>query len=284
MRTLCCGGRLLPLHTPLVMGIVNATPDSFFAASRAAAETDLLTLARRHLADGAALLDIGGYSTRPGAAEIAEEEEKRRVLWAIHTILREFPDALLSVDTFRAPVAEAAVAAGAVLINDVSGGNLDDRMFATAARLRVPYVLTHMRGTPATMSQLTDYEDVVLEVFDDLNHKLYRLREMGVADVLLDPGFGFAKTTAQNFALLGRLRDFQVLNAPLLIGISRKGMIWKTLGIRPEEALNGTTVLNTIALLNGAALLRVHDVRQAVEAVHLLRNLQPPQAADASEK
>ena len=190
-------------------------------------------------------------------------------------VLRAFPGALLSVDTFRASVAEAAVAAGAVMVNDVSGGNLDPAMFATVARLRVPYVLTHMRGTPATMSRLTDYENVTLEVFDDLHRKLHQLREMGVADVVLDPGFGFAKNTEQNFTLLSRLADFYVLNAPLLVGVSRKGMVWKTLGIRPEAALNGTTVLNTVALLGGAHLLRVHDVRPAMAAIRLVQQLPP---------
>jgi dihydropteroate synthase len=277
-KTLNCGGRLIDLTVPKVMGILNATPDSFYANSRVGVEQVVETAARM-LADGATFLDVGGYSTRPGAADIGPAEEADRVLPVIEGILNSLPDALISVDTFRASVARQAVAQGAVFINDVAGGTLDPDMFATVAALRVPYVLMHLRGTPQTMQQQATYLNVTLEVIDELAARLATLRATETTgsvpiDVLLDPGFGFAKTAAHNFQLLNELDALgQVFEEPLLVGLSRKTTVWKTLKTTPEKALNGTTVLNTVALLKGAAILRVHDVREAVEAVILTQAL-----------
>ncbi len=259
------------------MGILNVTPDSFFAGSRvASSDSELVDRAGQMLRDGATFLDIGGYSTRPGAPDISPAEETDRVLPAIEAIRRAWPDALLSVDTFRASVARQAVEAGACLVNDVSGGTLDPAMFETVAALRVPYVLMHLRGTPQTMQSLAKYNNVVLEVIDEMGRQLARLRALGQVDVMLDPGFGFAKTPAHNFTLLNQLETFNLFDEPLLVGLSRKSTIWRTLGTTPDQALNGTTVLNTVALMKGASILRVHDVREAVEAVtlvgHLTRN------------
>ena len=272
-KTLNCRGRLVDLTVPAVMGILNVTPDSFFTGSRVAAEKAVET-AQKMLSDGATFLDVGGYSTRPGAAEITPIEEANRVLPVIKAIVDNFPDALISIDTFRASVARQAIDAGASLINDVSGGTLDPAMFATvASQPGVPYVLMHLRGTPQTMQSLATYGNVVTEVIDELAPKVAALRALGVHDIILDPGFGFAKTPAQNFNLLSHLDAFAVFDEPILVGISRKTTIWKTLSITADEALNGTTVLNTAALLKGAAVLRVHDVREAVEAVKLTQNL-----------
>jgi dihydropteroate synthase len=272
-KTLNCRGHLVDLTVPAVMGILNITPDSFFSGSRTSVEQSVET-ARAMLADGATFLDIGGYSTRPGAAEVSPAEEADRVLPVIEAILADAPTALLSVDTFRASVARHAVEAGASLVNDVSGGLLDPDMFTTVARLpAVPYVLMHMRGTPQTMQSLATYENIVTEVLDELAEQLAVLRALGVHDVIIDPGFGFAKTPAQNFFLLSKLSAFGQFDEPILVGLSRKTTIWKTLGITADEALNGTTVLNTAALLQGASILRVHDVREAVEAVKLTQRL-----------
>lgn len=271
--TLNVRGTLVDLSTPVVMGILNATPDSFFAGSRTQAEDALLAQADRMLADGATFLDVGGYSTRPGAANVSEAEETDRVLSAVNTMVNSFPQALISVDTFRASVAEQAVAAGAGLVNDIAGGTLDPRMFETVARLGVPYVLMHLRGTPQTMPSLARYENVTLEVIAELKEKVARLRALGVKDLVLDPGFGFAKTPEHNDQLLRDLPAFRIFDLPLLVGLSRKGSVWRRLGITPDEALNGTTVLNTAALLGGASILRVHDVKEAVEAVKLTRFL-----------
>lgn len=269
-RTLHCGGRLIDLQTPRVMGILNVTPDSFFEGSRYSSLDQLQAQAGRMLEDGATFLDIGGYSTRPGAADISVAEEVQRVVPAIQAILTAFPGAVISIDTFRSAVAAEAVAAGAHLINDVSGGTLDPAMFDTVARLQVPYVLMHMRGMPQTMTTHTHYTDLLKEVLDFLHQALHALRQRGVKDVIIDPGFGFAKTPTQNFALLQYFEQFRVLGCPVLAGLSRKSMIWRTLEQHPEDALNGTTVLNTIALMKGAGILRVHDVREAVEAVKLV--------------
>ncbi len=263
------------------MGILNATPDSFFAGSRirtGSASTDqVVAVAQRMLSEGATFLDVGGYSTRPGADAVSSSEEADRVLPVIEAILRAFPDALLSIDTFRADVARQAIQSGAALINDVSGGTLDPAMFATVGRLNqsdsVPYVLMHLRGTPQTMNSLAIYTDLITEVIDELAGQLLTLRALGAKDVIVDPGFGFAKTVEQNFFLLNHLTAFHLFEEPLLVGLSRKSTIWKTLKISADEALNGTTVLNTTALLNGASILRVHDVREAVEAIKLTRPL-----------
>ena len=272
-KTLNCRGRLVDLTVPAVMGILNATPDSFFTGSRVDTNKSVETAAKM-LTDGATFLDVGGYSTRPGAADVSSAEEADRVLPAIEAILSQFPDALISVDTFRASVARQAVDAGACMINDVSGGTLDAAMFGTVASLPgVPYVLMHLRGNPQTMQSLAVYENVVTEVIDELAAQLAELRALGVHDVIVDPGFGFAKTPAQNFDLLSNLDAFGQFDEPVLAGLSRKSTIWKTLGITADEALNGTTVLNTAALLKGASILRVHDVREAVEAIKLTQQL-----------
>lgn len=259
------------------MGILNVTPDSFFAGSRVEMRgnltTEVVDRAGQMLREGATFLDIGGYSTRPGAPDISLAEEADRVLPAIEAILHAWPDALISVDTFRADVARQAVETGACMVNDVAGGTLDPDMFQTVAQLGVPYILMHLRGTPQTMQSLAKYDNVVTEVIDELGNQLAKLRALGHKDVILDPGFGFAKTPAHNFALLNELEAFRLFSEPLLVGVSRKSTIWRTLGITADEALNGTTVLNTVALLKGASILRVHDVREAVEAVTLVGNL-----------
>ncbi|UHG89680.1 dihydropteroate synthase [Spirosoma oryzicola] len=271
-KTLNCRGRLVSLDTPVVMGILNVTPDSFFAGSRISLD-ETVDVAQRMLTDGATFLDIGGYSTRPGAADISPVEEADRVLPVIEAILDSFPDALISVDTFRSSVAKQAVESGAVLVNDVAGGTLDPAMFETVTALGVPYVLMHMRGTPATMQSMTTYQNLVTDVIDELAIRLAELRSFGQKDIIIDPGFGFAKTPAQNFLLLSNLDSLRQFDEPLLVGLSRKTTIWKTLDISADKALNGTTVLNTVALTKGASILRVHDVREAVEAIKLTQHL-----------
>ena len=267
-------GRLLSLHEPQVMGILNLTPDSFFADSRVASAPDLLARAEAMLQAGAAVLDLGAYSTRPGAAHISEAEETARLLPAVAALRRAFPQAFLSVDTFRAGVAAAAVAAGADLVNDVGGGTLDPAMFATVGRLRVPYVLMHLRGTPQTMAKLTHYEDdLVLTLLRYFRDGLAALRQAGAVDVVLDPGFGFAKTAAQSHELLRRLPELQALGLPVLAGLSRKRMVYGPLGLGPEAALNGTTALHMVALQGGARLLRVHDVAEARQVIQLFLNI-----------
>ena len=269
-------GRLLDLRRPQVMGILNLTPDSFFAASRVASEHDLLARAEVMLQAGAAVLDLGAYSTRPGADDISEEEEIRRLLPAVEILREKFPQAFLSVDTFRAAVAAAAVTAGADLVNDVGGGTLDKDMFATVGRLRVPYVLMHLRGTPQTMAKLTHYEDdLVLTLLRYFRDGLAALRQAGTVDVVLDPGFGFAKTAAQSHELLRRLPELQALGLPILAGLSRKRMVYGPLSLGPEAALNGTTALHMVALQGGARLLRVHDVAEAHQVIQLFANTFP---------
>ncbi len=263
------GGKLIDLSTPKVMGIINITPDSFFAGSRKMDGRDAVFRAEKMLNEGADFLDLGAYSSRPGAADISAEEETNRLLPVIEAIVKALPEAVLSVDTFRSSVAEAGIKAGAQIINDISGGDLDPEMFATVARLQVPYILMHTKGTPQNMTEKAQYQDVFMDVFDDLAAKVYRLKQLHVQDIIIDPGFGFAKTKEQSFELLRKMQDFKLLNLPVLAGISRKGMIYKTLNTSAENALNGTTVLNTMALLNGANILRVHDVKEAVEAVRL---------------
>lgn len=267
--TLNAGGKLIDLSTPKVMGIINLTPDSFYAGSRKQDMGAILQQAQKMLTEGATFLDLGAYSSRPGAADISVQEEIDRLLPAVEAIVKDNPDAILSIDTFRAAVATAAVKAGAHIINDISGGELDTDMFATVANLQVPYILMHMKGTPQNMNQMANYENVFNEVFDYFTYKYHQLKQLGVKDVILDPGFGFAKKTEHSYALMHRLQDFNVLQLPLLVGVSRKNMIYKTLGITADEALNGTTALNVIALTKGADILRVHDVKEAVEAVKI---------------
>ena len=270
-NTLTLHGRLLDLSTPRVMGILNVTPDSFYAQSRQQSISALVKQAGQMLEQGATFLDVGGYSSRPGATNIALQEELDRVLPAIQAIVQHFPEALISVDTFRAPVAHQAVQAGASMINDISGGHLDANMYATVAKAKVPYVLMHMKGTPQNMKSLAQYQHLLTEMVTYFQKAIYTLQQMGVADIVVDPGFGFAKTIAHNYEILQNLRYFEVLNQPLLAGLSRKSMIYKTLGIEPQEALNGTSVLNAFALMQGAAILRVHDVAPAVQAIKLFK-------------
>jgi dihydropteroate synthase len=267
--TLNAGGKLIDLSTPKVMGIINLTPDSFYAGSRRQDTDAILLQAQKMLDEGAAFLDLGAYSSRPGAEDISVQEEMDRLLPAVEAIVKDFPNAVLSVDTFRATVTEAAIKSGAHIINDISGGELDADMFATVARLQVPYILMHMKGTPQNMNSLAKYDNVFDEVFNYFTNKYHQLKQLGVKDVILDPGFGFAKKTEHSYALMHRLQDFNVLQLPLLVGISRKNMIYKTLGITADEALNGTTALNATALTKGANILRVHDVKEAVEAVKI---------------
>ncbi len=262
--------RLLRLGSPLVMGIINATPDSFHAASRTAGDA-VLRMAENMLGNGAAILDIGGASSRPGAAPIEAQEEMDRLLPLVHTIHQEFPHALISVDTYRAAVASEAVKAGAGMVNDISAGSMDVDMLSTVAALHVPYVLMHMQGVPATMQRAPHYDDVVREVVLFLSQRLHAARAAGIPDVIVDPGFGFGKTTAHNFKLLAALPAIAALGVPVLAGLSRKRMINEVLGTTPAEALNGTTVLHAMALAKGAHILRTHDVKEAVQCIRLFR-------------
>lgn len=268
-----CKGRLLTFGQPRIMGILNITPDSFYAGSRTASASAWLSRSEQMLQEGADILDIGGMSSRPGAAVIGLQEELDRVIPAIETIHRHFPDALLSVDTLRAAVAREAVAAGASIINDISAGALDADMYATVAELSVPYVLMHMKGRPETMQQQAQYGQVSLEVLDFLAAELARLRALGIKDIIIDPGFGFGKTIGQNYELLRQLEIFHILEAPLLVGLSRKSMVYKVLGVSPEEALTGTSVLHWAALEKGAQLLRVHDVAAARQVITLWQQM-----------
>ncbi|MCG2418116.1 dihydropteroate synthase [Aequorivita sp. F47161] len=273
LQTLNCRGKLIDLSVPKVIGIINVTTDSFYDGGKTIAETEILKQAEKMLSEGATFLDIGGYSTRPSASEISEIEEIRRVVNATEIILKNFPEALISVDTFRSEVAKKAIETGAAIVNDVSGGTLDAEMYKTVAKLKVPYILMHMRGTPQTMAKLTEYKNVTIEVLKDLAEKIARARAEGISDIIADPGFGFAKTRQQSFQVLNNLELFQNLEIPVLAGISRKSMIYKTLETSAENALNGTTSLNTIALLKGASILRVHDVKEAVDCVKLFEML-----------
>jgi dihydropteroate synthase len=252
------------------MGIINVTPDSFFVGSRMTVLDELLSQAEKMINEGATILDLGGQSTRPGSEDVGVDGELSRVVPAIEAISRHFPEINISVDTYHARVARGAVEAGASIVNDISSGTLDANMIATVAALNVPYISMHMKGTPKTMNKLAEYEDVTLEVLNFFIQKIEECRLAGIKDVIVDVGFGFAKTATHNFTLLKNLAIFKILEKPLLVGLSRKATIYKTLGITPEEALNGTTVLNTIGLQNGASILRVHDVKEAVEAIKLL--------------
>ncbi len=271
--TLRIKNKLISLQKPTVMGILNVTPDSFYEGSRIETDSAILKKASQMLQEGATILDIGGYSTRPNADDISIEEEINRVVPAINSIKKEFPDSIISIDTFRSEVAREAINVGADLINDVSGGNLDSQMFQTVASLKVPYILMHMRGTPQTMKTLTDYENIIAEMMAYFQSRIMTLRNYGVEEIILDLGFGFAKTIDQNYFLLKNLAVFENLELPILAGISRKSMIYKRLDIPVSEALNGTTVLNTIAIQNGAKILRVHDVKEAMQTIQLLSYL-----------
>ncbi len=273
-RYINAGGKLLDLETPKVMGILNITTDSFYKGSRYNSDEDILKAADRMLSEGADILDVGGYSSRPGATDISKEEESIRVLKSIKLISSEFPDAIISIDTFRADIARAAILeCGAHIINDISGGEADTEMFPLVEKLKVPYILMHMKGAPGNMQNNPVYDDVVADILKWFGERIFRLQSAGVKDIIIDPGFGFGKTTEHNFEMLRRLSDFSVAGLPLLVGLSRKGMIWKTLEVTADEALNGTSVLNALALANGADILRVHDVKEAVQAVRLLQKI-----------
>ncbi|UII21762.1 dihydropteroate synthase [Fulvivirga ligni] len=267
--TLNISGNLLSLEKPVVMGILNITPDSFFDGGKHNDISEALKQAEQMINDGAEIIDIGGYSSRPDAIDISVSEEISRVTPVIEALKAQHPNLAISIDTFRSDVAAAAVKAGANIINDISGGDLDDKMYDTVADLDVPYILMHMRGTPQTMKTKTSYDNLLLEILDFFQKKVSNLRKRSVKDIVLDPGFGFAKTPDQNYVLLKNLQYFKSLGLPLLVGVSRKSMIYKKLEVDATQALNGTTVLNTIALMNGARILRVHDVKEAVEAVKL---------------
>ena len=270
MYTINCKGKLLAIEQPLVMGIINATPDSFYESHLFKEMDRIVALAGTMLADGAAILDIGGQSTKPGSKKISVAEEISRVIPVIEAVAQQYPQAVISVDTFYSPVALAAVKAGASIVNDVSGGTMDNAMLNVVADLKTAFICMHMQGTPETMQRQTNYQNVVTDVLDYLSRRVDICRKAGINDVIVDPGFGFGKTIQQNFLLLKNLSAFSILEAPLLVGLSRKSTIYKTLNVTATEALNGTTSLNTIALLNGAAVLRVHDVKEACQAVRLV--------------
>jgi len=274
MFTLNCKGRLLLLEKPVVMGIINLTPDSFYSGSRQQAKDAVLTQAEKMLKEGAQILDLGAQSTRPGSERVSADEEKQRLLEPLAALSARFPEAFISVDTFYAAVAKAAVESGACMVNDISAGALDPEMIATIASLSVPYVLMHMKGSPQTMQQQTVYQDLTREVLDYLVWKKAEIEKAGIRDIIIDPGFGFAKTVSQNFTLLKNIHLFSQLGAPLLLGISRKSFIWKTLGVTADEALEGTIAMQTAGLLGGASLLRVHDVKAAVQTIELVTALQ----------
>ncbi len=269
MKSINCKGKLLNLDEPVVMGIINATPDSFYEGHLKLNPKEIVSLAGKMIADGASILDIGGQSTKPGSAAVSTQEETDRVLPVLESIHAVYPDIILSIDTYNSTVAMAAVAAGATIVNDISAGNLDTEMLATVASLQVPYICMHMQGIPANMQKKPAYTDVITEVLDFFIAKLDACSKAGIQDVILDPGFGFGKTIEHNFQLLRSLVVFSILDKAILVGLSRKSTIYKTLAVTPAEALNGTTVLNTMALINGANILRVHDVKEAKEAVIL---------------
>lgn len=268
-----CNGSLIDLSSPKVMGILNLTPDSFYDGGRNNSEVDYLRHAEKMILEGASFIDIGAYSSRPGAKDVSEAEELQRILPIVESLRRSFPEVPLSIDTFRSEVARQCVQAGAAIINDISGGNLDEKMLKTVAELQVPYILMHMRGTPKNMNDLTQYNDLVQELLFYFSQKIAAARDLGINDLIIDPGFGFSKDTEQNYELMSKLELFQSLNLPILSGISRKSMIYKIFGAGPDEALNGTTVLNTISLMKGAHILRVHDVKEAMECVEIVKKM-----------
>ncbi|AUC16127.1 dihydropteroate synthase [Tenacibaculum sp. SZ-18] len=267
--TINCKGTLIDLSTPKVMGVLNITPDSFYDGGKYKNENDILQQVEKMLLEGATFIDIGAYSSRPGAAHISEDEELKRIVPIVTLLIEEFPEIIISIDTFRSKVAEKTIESGAALINDISGGNMDNNMFETVAKLQVPYILMHMQGTPQNMQKNPSYKNVVTEVISFFAKQLFELRKLHVNDVIVDVGFGFGKTIEHNYELLGQLKLFKNLEVPILTGVSRKSMLYKLLDITPQEALNATTVANTIALQNGTQILRVHDVKEAVEAVRI---------------
>jgi dihydropteroate synthase len=270
MFTLNCRGRLLTFDSPIVMGIINVTPDSFYSGSRQSTVDAALQKTEQMINEGATIIDLGGQSTRPNSKQISSEEEAERVCRAIEAVHKQFSDAIISVDTYYAFVAEQAVNVGASIVNDISGGTLDENMLSTVVKLKTPYICMHMKGSPENMQQHALYENVTKEVLDYFIQRIDVCKRAGINDVIIDPGFGFAKTIAHNFELLKNLSVFKMLEKPIIAGLSRKSTVYKTLGITSDEALNGTTVMNTLALLNGANILRVHDVKEAMEAIKLI--------------
>ena len=271
--TINCKGKLIDLSQPKVMGILNLTPNSFYDGGKYKDEIQVLNQVERMLDDGATFIDVGAYSSKPNAEFVSEEEELHRLLPIVELLVNKFPEVLLSVDTFRSQVAKKAIENGVAIVNDISAGKLDEKMIETVAKLNVPYIMMHMKGNPKTMQSLTNYEDILKEMIFYFSERIAVARSFGVNDIVIDPGFGFAKTLEQNYEVLQKLELFSMLELPLLVGVSRKSMIYKTLENSPEEALNGTTVLNTIALQKGAKILRVHDVKEAMECVKLLSKL-----------
>lgn len=271
--TINCKGKLIDLSSPKVMGILNVTPDSFYDGGQYKNEKDILNQTEKMLDEGATFIDIGAYSSRPNANFVSETDELKRIIPIVNLILNKFPETLLSIDTFRSTVAKSCVDAGACMINDISAGKLDDNMLPTIAQLNVPYIMMHMRGTPQTMQQQTQYDNIIRDILFYFSERMVAAKQLGIIDMILDPGFGFAKNREQNFEILNELELFKMLDKPLLVGISRKSMIYKTLGITANEALNGTSVLNTIALQKGASILRVHDVKEALESITLVEQL-----------
>jgi len=271
--TINCKGKLIDLSSPKVMGILNITPDSFYDGGKFKDEVSILNQVDKMLTEGATFIDVGAYSSRPGAKHISEQEELKRIVPVINLLIKKYPEIIISVDTFRSKIAKETIHAGAAIVNDISGGNMDTKMFQTVADLQVPYILMHMLGTPQNMQQNPVYNDVIKDIISFFASKIYTLHELKLNDVIIDVGFGFGKTVNHNYQILKDLELFKILDAPILAGISRKSMLYKTLGISAKEALNATTSANTIALLNGANILRVHDVKEAVEAVKIVNQL-----------
>ncbi|MFV5700044.1 dihydropteroate synthase [Flavobacterium sp. ZT3R17] len=273
--TINCKGQLIDLSTPKVMGILNVTPNSFFDGGKYKNDNEILSRVEKILIDGATFIDLGAYSSKPSAEFVSEEEEISRIVPAIDLILKKFPETIISIDTFRAEVAKASIESGAAIINDIAAGNLDEKMFDIIAKYNVPYIMMHMRGNPQTMQTLTNYGDIVKEMVFYFSERIAKARSFGINDLIIDPGFGFAKTLEQNYEVFQKMELFNLLELPMLIGISRKSMIYKTLNSNAEQALNGTTVLNSLALTKGAKILRVHDVKEAMECVTLFNKINP---------
>ena len=270
--TINCKGKLIDISSPIVMGIVNVTPDSFYDGGKSNSVAKALIQTKKHLNEGATIIDVGGYSSRPGAAEVSEQEELNRVIPIVEAIIKSFPEATLSIDTFRSNVAKKAIEAGAAIINDISAGEMDSNMFDLVAKYNAPYIMMHMQGTPATMQENPTYKNLIQEITFYFSEKINTLRKKGVNDIIIDPGFGFGKTMEHNYEILGKLNHFQLLNVPILAGLSRKSMIYKLLNVSSQESLSGTIAANMIALQNGATILRVHDVKEAVECVRVFES------------
>jgi len=273
MKSINCKGELIDLRSPKIMGILNLTPDSFYDGGKYTSEKEILLQIEKMIDEGATFIDIGGYSSRPGAKHISEKEEVLRIIPVVNSLIKHFPNILLSIDTFRSEVAKQSIDSGACMINDISAGNLDSKMFETIANLQVPYIIMHMIGTPQNMQNNVEYDNLIKDIIYFFSKKINALRELGVNDIVLDVGFGFSKTLDQNYELLQNLNLFKNLDLPILTGISRKSMLYKLLNITPKEALNSTSVANTIALLQGANILRVHDVKEAMETIKIVKKL-----------